>query len=251
MGLPERRDRIDDYFEALASQLREAARSEAESLREAARIVADALLADGLVFAFGSGHSRFIAAELTWRAGGLAPVVAIEDPSHGAAERVEGYAASFLETYDIGPRDAVFVVSHSGINPVPVEVAQHASTCGATVIAVTSRAHSERTPSRHGSGLKLFELADLVLDTHVPFGDAALPLGDAGWRVAATSTAVATALLNAVVAQSAQMLLDAGRQPPVLVSANVPGGDEHNRRLADALWPRLTHFPRRGSSSAA
>jgi len=249
--LPERRDRIDDYFEALASQLREAARSEAESLREAARIVADALLADGLVFAFGSGHSRFIAAELTWRAGGLAPVVAIEDPSHGAAERVEGYAASFLETYDIGPRDAVFVVSHSGINPVPVEVAQHASTCGATVIAVTSRAHSERTPSRHGSGLKLFELADLVLDTHVPFGDAALPLGDAGWRVAATSTAVATALLNAVVAQSAQMLLDAGRQPPVLVSANVPGGDEHNRRLADALWPRLTHFPRRGSSSAA
>ena len=248
--MAEQRDRIVEYFEVLERQWREVARDEAEALRASARAFADTLARDGLVFSFGSAHSHFIAGELTWRAGGLAPVVAIEDPSRGAAERLEGYASTFLETYDIRAGDVVVVVSHSGINPVPLEVAQHARDRGATVIAVTSLAHARAVPSRHGSGQKLYELADIVLDTHAPVGDAALALGEAGWRVAPTSTAVATAMLNAVVAQTAQLLLDEGREPPVLLSGNVPAGDEHNRRLADALWPRLTRFPRRGSGSA-
>ena len=244
-------DRIQDYFDVVARQLQVLAHEEAEVLREAAGRIAGSVMDGGLVYTFGSGHSRFIAGELTWRAGGLAPVVAIEDPSNGAAERLEGYAATFLEEYDIQARDVVIVISNSGINPVPIETASHAAACGAFVIALMSRAHARAAASRHSSGAKLDGHCDLVIDTHVPVGDAALEVAGRTWRVAPTSTVLGTAVLNAVVAEAAQRLLDAGHEPPVLVSANVAEGDEHNRRLADALWPRLTRFPRRGSSSAA
>jgi len=246
-----RPDRVADYLEVVSRQLQAVAEREAENLRDAAAMVARALQEGHLVYTFGSGHSRFIAGELTWRAGGLAPVVAIEDPGHGAAERVEGYAITFLEAYDVEAGDVVFVVSQSGINAVPIETAVFARERGAYVIAVTSLAHAGATASRHSAGKKLHELADLVLDTHTAVGDAAVALDGGALRVAPTSTVVSTAMLNAAVAQAAQLLLDAGVVPPVLVSANVSEGDTHNRRLADKLWRRLTHFPRRGSSSAA
>ena len=245
------RDRILEYFDVVVQQLQHLARHEADSVRQAAGRIADTVMDGGLVYTFGSGHSRFIAGELTWRAGGLAPVVAIEDPSHGAAERLEGYAATFLEEYDIQARDVVIVISNSGINPVPIETAAHASRCGAFVIAVMSLTHGRATASRHSSGTKLDDHCDLVIDTHAPVGDAALELDGRQWRVAPTSTVLGTAVLNALVAEAAQRLIDAGHEPPVLQSANVAEGDDHNRRLADALWPRLTRFPRRGSSSAA
>ena len=241
--------RIQDYFAIASQQLEIVLAAQKASMGEVARRWADGILADRLLYLFGSGHSRFIAGELTWRAGGLAPAVRIEDPSDGAAERLEGYATTFMSQYDIQGGDIVVVISNSGINATPIEAALYGREKGATVIALTSMAHSRETPTRHSSGSRLFELADIVLDTMTVRGDAVVDLPGQAWRVAPTSTLISVAILNAIVAQTAQLLLDAGVMPPVLLSANVPEGDEHNRAIADRYWRRLTQFPRLGSLS--
>ncbi len=236
----------DGYLAGVTELLRETVASQRSNLAEFARLWAEAIAAGNLLYAFGSGHSRFIAGELYWRAGGLAPVNMIEDPTDGAAERVEGYAVTFAEQYDVQAGDIVLVISNSGINAVPIEVALFAKSRGAAVVALTSVAHSRSVASRHSSGKKLFEVADLVIDSHVPPGDAIRDLAPASLRAGPVSTVISTALLNAVVVQTARNILDAGGEPPVLVSANVAVGDDHNKRLAERYWRRLAKFPRLG-----
>lgn len=236
----------DAYLAEAAELLKLAAASQRAAVATFARLWAAAITAGKLLYAFGSGHSRFIAGELYWRAGGLAPVNMIEDPTDGAAERVEGYASTFAEQYDIQAGDIVLVISNSGINAVPLEVALFAKSKGATVVALTSVAHSRSVKSRHSSGQKLYEVADLVIDSQVPPGDAIRDLRPSGLRAGPVSTVISTALLNAVVVQTARDIIDAGGSPPVLVSANVAVGDDHNKRLAERYWRRLAKFPRLG-----
>lgn len=169
----------------------------------------------------------------------------IDDPSGGLAERVEGYAVNFMGKYDIQPGDALVVVSNSGINPVPIEVALEGKQTGATVVAVTSLVHSQQATSRHSLGQKLYEVADIVLDTMVPKGDAVVELPEYGWRVSPISTLISVAMLNAIVAQTAHNLATLGKQPPVFISANVPEGDAHNQQVVEKYWRRLTRFPTR------
>lgn len=238
-------DRLATYFAQAAAQLEHVLAAQQEAMARMAVLWADAIEHDHMLYSFGSGHSRFIAGELYWRAGGLAAALSIEDPAHGAAERVEGYAETFMQGYLIEAGDLLVVISNSGINPVPLEVALYGSRHGAQVIALTSLEHSRRAASRHSSGKKLYEVADLVLDTGGQRGDAVVPLEGVDWRVGPTSTLVSVAVLNAVVAQTAQNLLDRGIIPPALISANVAEGDEHNRLVGERYWRRLTSFPRK------
>ena len=116
---------------------------------------------------------------------------------------------------------------------------------GATVITVTSLTHSQASQSRHSSGQKLYEVADLVLDTMVPKGDAVVELPESGWRTSPISTIISVAMLNAIVAQTAQNLVNSGTTPPVFISANVPEGDAHNQQIVEKYWRRLARFPMR------
>jgi uncharacterized phosphosugar-binding protein len=168
----------------------------------------------------------------------------IEDPTKGSAERLEGYATIFMQEYRIEPGDVVVVISNSGINPVPIEVALCASDAGAKVIALTGLEHSRTARSRHSSGKKLYEISDIVLDTMGVYGDAVVPVPGYDWKVSPTSTLVSVAILNAIVAQTAHNLAAKGHMPPVLISANVAEGDEHNQQMSDKYWQRLTNFPR-------
>ncbi len=242
-------DSIDRYQAVATEILDKVFTAQREQMAQVADAWAQAIQADKLAYTFGSGHSRYIAGELYWRAGGLAAVMLIEDPTNGLAERLEGYAAQFMAGYNIQPGDLLFVISNSGINPVPVEVAEIGKQAGATVVAVTSLSHSQATASRVASGRKLYQVADYVLDTMGVYGDAAVPLPEVEWRVAPVSTLVSVAMLNAIVAQTAGNLLAAGVTPPVLVSANVPEGDALNQRLSDKYWQRLAHFPRKKAGS--
>jgi uncharacterized phosphosugar-binding protein len=242
MSIP---DRIDEYFAHVRRQLDTVLAGQHEVMHEVADTWATAIAADRMLYVFGSGHSRLIAGELSWRAGGLAPVVVLDDPSEGAAERLEGYASAITGAYDFGEGDVLIVISNSGINAVPIEVALEGTARGATVVAITALEHSQRSASRHSSGRRLFEIADHVLDTCGPYGDAAVAITGRDWRAGATSTVVSVAILDGMVAQTAELLAQRGLEPPVLVSANVPEGDTQNERLGRHYWRRLTRFPRR------
>jgi uncharacterized phosphosugar-binding protein len=238
-------DRIDEYFEHVQRQLRTVLERQHDLLHQAADTWATAIAADRMLYAFGSGHSRLIAGELHWRAGGLASVMVLDDPTEGAVERLEGYASAITDPYDFGQGDVLIVISNSGINAVPIEVALEGKARGATVQAITALEHSREATSRHSSGKRLFEIADQVLDTCGPYGDAAVAVTGREWRVGATSTVVSVAILEAIVAQTAELLVARGVEPPVLVSANVPAGDAHNEDLERRYWRRLARFPRR------
>jgi len=219
----------------------------AEHIRHAGRRLAETIAAGGIVHAFGSGHSAMLAQEIFHRAGGLAPINAMLDINltifgtsrPGLLERQEGYAASLFTSYDVRPGEVLLVISNSGINPVPIEVALHARDQGVFTIAVGSAAAYADAPSRHSSGKRLFDVADVVLDTRVPAGDALQPIGETGVTVGAASTILGAALLNALVIATAEALAKRGSEIPAFVSQNLPEGDEANAALLERYRSRI------------
>ena len=235
------------YFAEVARLLEELRADQGARIEAAAETIADCIARDGVVHVFGSGHSHMMAEEVFHRAGGLMAVNAMLDPNltafgtldAGMVERTEGYAAVVLASFGVRTGEVVIVVSNSGVNPVPIELAIEARRLGATVIAVSSAAAYAAATSRHSSGRKLAEVSDLVVDSRVPVGDAVVALDGLDARVGAVSTALGAALMNAIMVEAADRLRRAGSTPPVLVSMNVPGGDEHNRALTERYRPRL------------
>jgi len=199
--------------------------------------------AGGVIQAFGSGHSEAVAMEIAGRAGGLVPTnrLALRDiVLHGDAPRSEldrydlerdpSVAHAVLDLAPVHPHDVFVIISNSGVNGVVVELATLVKQRGHDLIAITSRAHGDAVPSRHPSGRKLTDLADVVLDNLAPYGDAVLPLPGGG-ATGAVSTITSALLAQLVVAHTVRDLLRAGEVPPVYLSANVPGGDAHNLAL--------------------
>jgi uncharacterized phosphosugar-binding protein len=219
------------YLSIVSERLSEAADANRESLPAAARMLADAVAADGIVHVFGAGHSQLLALELSGRAGGLAAVDVIYDPAWGAAEAVEGYALTLLRDVVLGPHDCLVVVSTSGRNAVPVEMALLGRRAGLPIIALTSVAASQGATPRHPSGQRLFELADVVLDSATLPGDAAVEIRGLAVPTGPTSTVTGAALLHAAVAGAIEELVRRGIEPPLLLSNSVPGGPEHNAAI--------------------
>ena len=233
---------VDQVFETCVAQLRQVQQEEAGAIRAAGEWVGRAI-ADGKGFyLFGSGHSAFIARDAFWRAGGLAPALPILDPLGGDAERMEGYAAILLAHYQLTPGGVIIVISNSGINALPVEVAMICRQRGLKVVALTSRSHSSQVASRHSSGKKLMELADLVIDTHGIPGDASLVLPGSDLSVAPTSTVIGAAIIQSICATAAGCMAAWGLQPPVIVSMNLPYGDDWNQALAERYHPKLVRY---------
>jgi uncharacterized phosphosugar-binding protein len=217
--------------------------TQTDNIARAAALVVEAIQNEGIIQVFGTGHSRSIAMEIAGRAGGLVPANALSIKDlvmYGATppadildptiERDPALAQRILDLADTHPEDVFIVASNSGGNGSVVELALLAKDRGHQVIAVTSLEHSQRVVSRHPSGKRLFEIADVVIDNCGVFGDAALPL-PAGGAIAATSSLTGVLIAQMLVAEVCGQLLRAGNEVPVLVSANVPGGDEHNEDL--------------------
>jgi uncharacterized phosphosugar-binding protein len=188
-----------------------------------------------------------MAEEVFHRAGGLWAFNAMLDINltsfgslrPGAVERTEGYAKVITSSFGVQPGEVVIIVSNSGINAVPIELAMDARAIGAKTIAVTSAAAYAGSKSRHSSGKKLSDVVDLTIDSRVPNGDAVLELPGMDAKIGATSTALGAALMNALVVAASEKLLARGIQPPAIVSMNIPGGDERNRELEHKYGPRL------------
>jgi uncharacterized phosphosugar-binding protein len=157
----------------------------------------------------------------------------------GAVERTEGYVKVIATSFDVKAGEVVIIVSNSGINPVPIELAMDAKALGVKTIAVTSKEAYASAKSRHSSGKKLSDVVDLTVDSRVPAGDAIVQLDGMEAKVGAASTALGAALMNALVVEASAKLLERGVQPPAIVSMNVPGGDEKNAALQKKYGSRL------------
>lgn len=219
------------YFKVAQERLDRMQKDQAENIRAASQLVGD-VIADGKnVYTFGSGHSQLLAREISERAGGLAPVFHLPDPTWGLMERIEGYGERLFELYPVQSGEAIFIISNSGRNPEPIEAAILSKERGLKVIVVTSLEHSKSVESRHSSGKLLYEYGDIVLDTGAPKGDAAIAFEGFPINAGALSTVLGAAVMNAVMVEAIQYMLDKGVAPPVLISANVDGSDEYNEEI--------------------
>lgn len=223
----------------LIEQLKE---TQQENILAAAKCVADTFEAGGILQAFGSGHSNAGALELCHRAGGFVPTKAIKEPAGGQYEAVPGVGEIFMKKVDIRKEDVVFIISNSGRNPLPIEIACQAKERGAKVVAVTSVGASSKLTSKHKSGKRLFEVADVVIDNQVPDGDACIQLDGLDTAICGMSTITTAVALQAMVLEAAKILLSRGITPPFFKSQNIDGGAEYNQVLLDKHFDRLYHI---------
>lgn len=228
-----------EYLDQVVDFVKGMKEEQGDSIEAAARLVTDALLEGRKVFTFGSGHSQLLAKEIRGRAGGLYPIVNIADPLWGRAERVEGVGEVLVERVPLEEGDVIFVISNSGRNPEPLEVAMIAREKGLKVLVVTSLEHSKSVESRHSSGKKLYQLGHVVLDTGAPAGDATLSIEGVRPKVGAVSTVLGATILNAVMVEATKLIAEVGEQPPVLMSANLDGSDEFNAQVIER-YPRVS-----------
>jgi uncharacterized phosphosugar-binding protein len=241
----------EQYLRAVFELVERLRTDEAAAIEQAAAWVAECVGAGGVVHAFGSGHSHLLAEELYCRAGGLVPVNAVLDPNLGFSsivdssllERTEGYAQALFASLDVRSGDLMLVASVSGINPVGIEMSELARGRGCRVVGLTSARAYAGDASRHSSGRRLADVSDLVVDLHVPRGDAVHPLdGDDDVAVGAASTLLGAAAVNAIVVEAATLLARTGTPPPIFRSMNVAGGDEANARLVERYRSRLPNL---------
>lgn len=249
----------EQYHRLVIELLDRLEEDERASISKAAEMMADTIQNDRLVYVFGTGgHSYICAEEMFYRAGGLVPVCPMLDSgvsvAFGAArstfiERLPGYSQRVLKSYGIGQGDVLIVANAYGINSATIDAAVEAKRLGAGVIAITSPAFSRQIPqghpARHPSGRNLCDLeeVDVVIDNHMPVGDALVEMPELdGMRVGPSSTMVNAFAVNSLVVATIETLLSRGVRPPVWYSANMPGGDEINARHFEVYGPRIKHL---------
>jgi uncharacterized phosphosugar-binding protein len=238
------------YFEQ-AFEILERIRLETSVLQNVAQVFADAIEQDKLIYTFGTGHSSLLAAEGLYRAGGLACVSAILEPSTtsdigmiagSAFERLQGQASLILQRYPITSGDVLVIYSNSGVNALPVEMAQGAKAKGLITVAVMSLLYSKQAPVTSKTGQTLGDVADYVIDNHVPPGDAVVGFYGDTLRAGAVSNVAGAFIWNALVAQTVALLEKKGVKAPVYISSNMPGARENNKVLVEKYRRRIRHL---------
>jgi uncharacterized phosphosugar-binding protein len=210
-----------------------------------------AIEAGAVIQAFGTGHSEAFAMEIAGRAGGLIPTnkIALRDLvlrgsftvdtlDGSSLERNPDIVPALWEISPIHPGDVFVIASNSGVNGSVVGMALLAKEKGHHVIAVTSLEHTAQVQPKHPSGLRLSEIADVVIDNLAPYGDATLALPD-GVAVGSVSSITSAFIAQLLTIGVAERLSSDGRVPPLYLSANIPGGDEHNRALEKKYEGRI------------
>ncbi len=223
------------YLQTVVDRLTQVMNTQTDTIEEAARACAQSIMNDKLVFTFGTGHGSFAAMEMYPRTGtvtGFRPIVESSMISFhrvlgdGGARQYrfihsqEGYGKAIFDSHDTDPGDTMLMFSHSGINAVTLDIAVAAKEKGMTLIAVTSIPHSSSVPSRHSSGKRLYEIADVVIDTGVPLGDAGIEIEGVKGKTGATSTSIAIAIGHAINSTTAELVAEAGHNPFLMVSPN-------------------------------
>ncbi|GHB55144.1 sugar isomerase domain-containing protein [Persicitalea jodogahamensis] len=247
-------DVIQDYLNKCRS-ITDTVESQKPEIQKAARWFADSILAGRMVHVFGSGHSRIMVEEMWPRYGsfpGFNPIVELSLTFHNLVvgangqrqamflENVPGLADRILRNFDLSEKDAALVISSSGCNVVPIEMAELFQKSGVKVVALITSAHSSQSTSKRTDGKKLGDFADLILDTGAPVGDAMVSIPDLDTPVAPGSTIGGAMLVNCIKAEVARLLTEAG-QPPKVLSAGVVVGAEKAVELFESAYDEHAH----------
>ena len=240
------------FFDAMMPILQTAIHTQTDQLEASARMIADTIQADHLVYVFGAGHAGILSEELCYRAGGLVPVVPIFVEGlmvnsrpvtlETQIERISGLAPLILENFKVEPNSVLILHSNSGRNAVTIEMGEKAREIGLQVIVITNIKQCKSVSSRHPRGLKLIDVADIVIDNCGIEGDACVSLGDDYGNAGSTSTIVAAALMNAVMVEAAEILISRGFKPPIFRSANIDQIGNSNEMWMDHYGRRLLYL---------
>lgn len=239
---------IVKYFEEVKKLLNQIEQQEIEEMNRAAEMISKAVQNDGIIYMFGCGHSHILTEDMYYRAGGLVPVQPIlheplmlhEGPvTSSKLEKTNQYAATFINDFNITDQDLVILISTSGRNPVPVDVAIYANNRGAKTIGVTSIEYSSSQTSRHHDGKKLMDVVDIVINNHAPPGDAMMSHPKMAEKFTSSSTVIGSAILNSIFAEAINRMKNAGYEPPIFMSGNLEDTSEHNQALIEKYKDRV------------
>jgi uncharacterized phosphosugar-binding protein len=239
------------YFEEGVTLL-QALRTQLPHIETAAELIAQAV-ADGHTFyAWGGPHSSLPVQDIFWRAGVsllvnavLTPGLSLEDGPiriTSAIERAEGLGTAFFTEIGAEPGDVILLVSTSGRNAFPIEMAVAAKEAGLKVIALTSTAYSAAVESRHSSGRKMHEFADVILDNLTIPGDARITDDRLPAPVGPTSGWVGCFILQALMVEVSEKLVEKGIEPPIYLAYNTEGRNDYRDRIEHLRRTRGTRF---------
>lgn len=238
---------FEKYYEEVLGVLEGIKNTQSEKITSAAERVARVIENDGIIYIFGCGHSHLISLDCFYRAGGLANVSAMLDTDlmlhNGAAksskmEKMSGIAESVFERYCVTGKDLLVVVSTSGKNAVPCEMADVATQNGVPTISVVSSAYfGDKTKNK-----KLYECCDIYIDNCVPHGDAVIDITGADAKMGSVSTVASSFILQSILLEGAEMAAKKGAVVPIYKSGNIEGGAEFNKALIKKYLPRIKHL---------
>ena len=245
----------ENYFKILNEVVEKVRTTQKDNIMKAAGILADTTEKGGIIYGFGTGHSHLVVDDAFWRAATPANYCALLEPSAtGNQEITKSY---FVEnTYGIGslvvdyhritPNDCMIIVSNSGNNIAPVDAALRAKEKGIPVIAITAVEYSDFLKTKHKDGVKLKDVADVVLDNCSLIGDAAVEIENFPMKVGSTSTIPNIYLQNAILTQMVEILVERGFEPDVYYNGHMAFMDEscadHNDRLVDKYFYRIRNL---------
>ncbi len=240
-----------EYIENIKNVIAQIEEKCEESIEKTAAVLSSALIDNRRIYLFGTGHSHMLSEELFYRAGGLLniqPVLIdtlmlhIDAAGSTVAEREEGLADKIFDDYKMKSGDVIVIISNSGRNGVVIDMALLCKAKGLTVIALTNLRHTNAGASRHQSGKRLCEIADIVLDNCGCVGDACIEVEGVDGKICATSTVAGAMILNACVARAVELCAEKEFYPEHFCSANVDGGDDINNRLIEKYKKEIKHL---------
>lgn len=234
---------INRYFSAIKSILEDIQENQIEAMETVSKLFTETISSGNTIFITGCSHSSIFAQEVFYRAGGLMLMNPIFLPGMTLDtipitqttryENILGIGTAVLSEAKIRKGDTLVIASISGRNTVPVEMALWARDKGVKTVALTSLEYSKTVKSRHPSEMNLYEVTDYILDVMCPKGDAVLEISGLPEKTAPASTISGITMLHAIISETISKLIALGITPPVYLSANLDGGDEHNRRMLE------------------
>ena len=246
-------DQTYGYLPTALELLQKIENEQYENICAAAKLMKDAIKNDKLIHVFGGGgHTTLPAGEMFFRAGGLCNINPIMETGLSVfnqalkyleLERCENFGRAIVKYYDIQPGDVFLLFHNIGINAATIDAALEAKEKGALIVGISSRYWQDGIPKgfelRHSSNLNLFDLCDVCIDDYNPVGDTVVTLEGFDTPIAPISNITDFYIVHRLEIETARMCLEEGITPPMWKSANVPGGDEFNKKNIEKYKPRI------------